>query len=45
MPTKKYKPTTPSRRHMSVPTFEELTKFSPEKSLVVVKKKNSGRNN
>ena len=45
MPTKKYKPTTPSRRHMSVPTFEELTKFSPEKSLVVVKKKNAGRNN
>ena len=45
MPTKKYKPTTPSRRHMSVPTFEELTKFSPAKSLVVVKKKNSGRNN
>ena len=45
MPTKKYKPTTPSRRNMSVPTFEELTKFSPEKSLVVVKKKNAGRNN
>ena len=44
MPTKKYKPTTPSRRHMSVPTFEELTKFTPEKSLVVIKKKNSGRN-
>lgn len=45
MPTKKYKPTTPSRRNMSVPTFEEITKFAPEKSLVVVKKKNSGRNN
>ncbi len=44
MPTKKYKPTTPSRRNMSVPTFEELTKFTPEKSLVVIKKKNSGRN-
>ena len=29
---------------MSVPTFEELTKFTPEKSLVVIKKKNSGRN-
>ena len=24
MPTKKYKPTTPARRHMSVPTFEEI---------------------
>ena len=44
MPTKKYKPTTPSRRHMTVATFEELTKFTPEKSLVVVKKKFAGRN-
>ena len=44
MPTKKFKPTTPSRRHMTVPTFEELTKFSPEKSLVVIKKKFAGRN-
>ena len=44
MPTKKYKPTTPARRNMSVPTFEELTKFTPEKSLVVIKKKNAGRN-
>ena len=44
MPTKKFKPTTPSRRHMSVPTFEEITKFSPEKSLVVIKKKHAGRN-
>ena len=45
MPTKKIKPTTPSRRHLAVPTFEELTKFSPEKSLVVIKKKFAGRNN
>ena len=44
MPTIKYKPTTPARRHMSVPSFEEVTKFSPEKSLTVIKKKNSGRN-
>ena len=44
MPTKKYNPTTPSRRHMSVPTFEEITKFTPEKSLTVIKKKNAGRN-
>ncbi|MGN1047232.1 MAG: 50S ribosomal protein L2 [Eubacteriales bacterium] len=44
MPTVKYKPTTPARRHMSVPSFEEITKFSPEKSLVVIKKKNAGRN-
>ncbi len=44
MPTIKYKPTTPSRRHMSVPSFEEITKFTPEKNLVVIKKKNAGRN-
>ena len=44
MPTKKFKPTTPSRRHMSVPTFEEITKSTPEKSLIVTKKKNAGRN-
>ena len=44
MPTIKYKPTTPARRHMSVPSFEEITKFTPEKSLLAKKKKNSGRN-
>ena len=44
MPTIKYKPTTPSRRHMAVPTFEEITKFTPEKSLIVIKKKHAGRN-
>ncbi len=44
MPTIKYKPTTPARRHMSVPSFEEITKFTPEKSLLATKKKHSGRN-
>ena len=44
MPTVKYKPTTPARRNMSVPSFEEITKFSPEKSLIVIKKKHAGRN-
>ena len=44
MPTIKYKPITNGRRGMTVPTFEELTKFVPEKSLIVIKKKNSGRN-
>ena len=44
MPTKKFNPTTPSRRFMSVPTFEEVTKFTPEKSLIVIKKKFAGRN-
>jgi ribosomal protein L2, bacterial/organellar len=44
MPTIKYKPTTPARRHMSVPSFEELTKFTPEKSLIRINKKKAGRN-
>ena len=44
MPTIKYNPTTPARRNMTVPSFEEITKFSPEKSLIVIKKKHAGRN-
>lgn len=44
MPTIKYKPTTPARRHMSVPSFDELTKFTPEKSLIRINKKTAGRN-
>ena len=40
-----YKPTTPGRRGMSVPSFDEVTKKSPEKSLLRVLKKNAGRNN
>ena len=44
MPTIKYKPTTPSRRNMQAPSFDEVTKFSPEKSLIVTKKKHAGRN-
>lgn len=42
---KRYKPYTPSRRHMTVSAFDEVTKSTPEKSLVVHIKKNSGRNN
>ena len=45
MGIKKYKPTSPARRHMSVLTFDEITKTTPEKSLVTTLKKNSGRNN
>ncbi len=45
MGIKTYKPYTPSRRHMTVSTFEEITKKKPEKSLVVNVKKKSGRNN
>ncbi|MBQ9416137.1 MAG: 50S ribosomal protein L2 [Clostridia bacterium] len=44
MPTRKFKPTTPSRRNMTVPTFDEVTRTSPEKKLVVIKKKHAGRN-
>ena len=40
-----YKPTTPGRRQMSVPSFDEVTKKTPEKSLLRVLKKNAGRNN
>lgn len=45
MPVKKLKPTTPSRRQMSVLVNDEITKSTPERSLVDTKKKNSGRNN
>ena len=44
MATMKYKPTTPSRRGMTSPSFDEITKFSPEKSLITTKKKHAGRN-
>ena len=45
MGIKTYKPYTPSRRHMSGSDFSEITAKTPEKSLVVSLKKNSGRNN
>ena len=44
MAVKTFKPTTPSRRNMSVPSFDEVTKFTPEKSLIATKKKHAGRN-
>ncbi len=45
MGLKKFKPTTPGRRQMSVASFEEITKTKPEKSLLKPIKQNSGRNN
>ena len=45
MAAKTYKPTTPSRRHMTSPSFDEITKKSPEKSLLAVLKSKAGRNN
>ena len=44
MAIKNYKPTTPSRRNMSVPTFEELSKVEPEKSLLAPLSHHAGRN-
>ena len=45
MPTKKLKPDTPSRRHMSVSTFEEITAKKPERKLTTALRKTGGRNN
>ncbi len=44
MGIKTYRPYTPSRRNMTMSTFEEITKKAPEKSLLAKKKKNAGRN-
>ena len=45
MPTRKLKPDTPSRRYMSVSTFEEITKSRPEHKLTTALRKTGGRNN
>ena len=45
MPIRKYKPTSPGRRQMSVSGFDEITKSTPEKSLLKPLKKTAGRNN
>lgn len=45
MAIKTYKPTTASRRHMTVTDYSHLSKVKPEKSLVEPKNKKSGRNN
>lgn len=45
MAVKKYKPTSPGRRNMSVNAFEEITAKKPQKSLVKSRHQNSGRNN
>ena len=45
MGIRKYKPTSPGRRFMSVSTFEEITKTEPERSLTEPLKKKGGRNN
>lgn len=45
MPIKKFRPITPSLRFKTVSSFEEITKDTPEKSLVEPNKKSGGRNN
>jgi len=45
MAIRKLKPDTPSRRYMSVSTFEEITKKNPERKLTVALRKTGGRNN
>lgn len=45
MAVKHFRPTTPSRRHMTVSSFEEITTDKPEKSLVVTLVRKAGRNN
>ncbi|MDL2298999.1 50S ribosomal protein L2 [Synergistaceae bacterium OttesenSCG-928-D05] len=45
MGIKKYRPTTPSRRQMATPDYSEVTKSSPERSLVVSLSQSGGRNN
>ena len=44
MPLKSHKPTTPSRRHMVLSDFSEITKSTPERSLLKGKKNKAGRN-
>jgi len=44
MPVKKYKPVTPSRRNMTGYTFEEITKTTPERSLLLPLRRRGGRN-
>ncbi|MBQ3409126.1 MAG: 50S ribosomal protein L2 [Clostridia bacterium] len=44
MGMKHFNPTTPSLRNMTVSTYEEITKKTPEKTLLATKKKNAGRN-
>ena len=45
MPVKKYRPTSPGRRFITTMDFSEISKVDPEKSLLEVRKKHSGRNN
>ena len=45
MALKTFRPLTPSARFKALPSFEEITKKKPEKSLVTTRKRTGGRNN
>ena len=45
MPLKNFKPITPSARYKNLPSFDEVTKSKPEKSLLTPLKRSGGRNN
>ncbi len=45
MPIKIYQPTSPGRRNMSGPSFEEVTRSKPERSLLAPLRRKGGRNN
>ena len=45
MPLKTFKPNTPSERYKELPSFDEITKSKPEKSLLTPLKRTGGRNN
>jgi large subunit ribosomal protein L2 len=44
MPVKHFRPLTPSTRYITIADFSDITKTTPEKSLVVIRKKSGGRN-
>ena len=45
MSLKKLKPTTPSRRYMTISSFDEITRKKPERKLTIALRKTGGRNN
>src|ERR1044071_4499430 len=44
MPVKAFRPLTPSTRYITIADYSDITKTTPEKSLVVIRKKTGGRN-
>ena len=44
MPVKTFRPLTPSRRYLTIASFDEITKTKPEKKLVQIRKRTGGRN-